>query len=82
MRMNTSSLFLRATSSYATIPSNKTLQASPAVFCRDAQTAGLLFSALFSFTSKDNIDNKIDNTPAMPLYDAHFGGFFTSGGCL
>ncbi len=21
------------------------------------------------------------NTPAMPLYDAHFGGFFTSGDC-
>lgn len=21
------------------------------------------------------------NTPAMPLYDAHFGGFFASGGC-
>lgn len=21
------------------------------------------------------------NTPAMPLNDAHFGGFFVSGGC-
>lgn len=21
------------------------------------------------------------NTPAMPLNDAHFGGFFASGGC-
>ncbi|PVY77016.1 hypothetical protein C8D92_104249 [Tamilnaduibacter salinus] len=24
--------------------------------------------------------NMLDNTPAMPLHDAHFGGFFVSGG--
>ncbi len=44
---------------------NKTLQASPAVRCCDAQTGGLL----------------ILYVPAMPLNDAHFGGCFSFGGC-
>jgi hypothetical protein len=58
--------------------SNNTPQAYPAVRCRDAQTGGLIFSALFSFTSIAFIGNKFSDTPAMPLNDAHFGGFFAS----
>ena len=60
---------------------NKTLQASPAARCRDAQTGGLLISSPVFFTSAPVFANKLNNTPAMPLNDAHFGGFFASGGC-
>jgi hypothetical protein len=34
-----------------------------------------------NFTFKHQSHKIISNTPAMPLYDAHFGGFFVFGGC-
>ena len=58
--------------------SNNTSQAYPSAHRRDAQTGGVLVCG---------VDNPYilriirSNTPAMPLYDAHFGGFFASGVC-
>lgn len=53
---------------------NNTPQAYPADTCRDAQTGGLLFGTPWRNIGTD--------TPAMPLDDAHSGGFFSSGVCV
>lgn len=56
--------------------SNNTSQAYPLVRCRDAQTGGLLISGI---ENTQVLRILTPNTPAMPLYDAHFGGFFSPG---
>lgn len=57
-------------------PINNTLQAYPSAHRREAQTGGLLISGV---ESAQVLRILAPNTPAMPLYDAHFGGFFSSG---
>ena len=54
---------------------NNTPQAYSAVRCRDAQTGGLLISGAGKPYAMRIISR---DTPAMPLKDAHFGGFFVS----
>ena len=53
---------------------NKTPNASTDAHARHAQTWGLLFSRDAAVV--------LDNTPAMPLFEAHSGGFFVPLGCL
>ena len=57
---------------------NNTPQAYLPEHRRDAQTGGLLISGVVKMYALRIIRS---NTPAMPLYDAHFGGFFASGVC-
>ena len=58
--------------------SNTTTQAYLSAHRRDAQTGGLLVCGVDNLYILRIIRS---NTPAMPLYDAHFGGFFASGVC-
>ena len=55
---------------------NNTPQAYLPVHRHDAQTGGLLIPGV---ESTHVLRILTPNTPAMPLYDAHFGGFFASG---
>ncbi len=64
------------TTCFRTIRTNNTSQVSPAVRRGEAQTGGLLFCRIENATNWRIIN---PNTPAMPLNDAHFGGFFASG---
>lgn len=64
--------------------SNNTPQAYSAVYCSDAQTGGLLIWSAGKtnsgvLTYDPLLTSIIHNTPAMPLIDAHFGGFFVFG---
>jgi hypothetical protein len=53
---------------------NNTPQAYLPDHRRDAQTGGLLISGI---ENAQVLRILTPNTPAMPLYDAHFGGFFS-----
>jgi hypothetical protein len=57
---------------------NNTPQAYQPDHRHDAQTGGLLVCGVDNLPILRIIRS---NTPAMPLYDAHFGGFFASGVC-
>lgn len=58
---------------HARIPGNRIREVSTVIRAWNARIRGLLFAGKVCIVSC--------NTPAMPLYDAHFGGFFASGVC-
>ncbi|HBA88425.1 MAG TPA: hypothetical protein DCZ75_10705 [Geobacter sp.] len=58
-------------------PETITLRSS---VCRAGHN-GERIAALFCCTSRLASGTSVFNTPAMPLNDAHFGGFFAFGGC-
>lgn len=46
-----------------------------------ASAAGEVAALPRQLTARNNVPTITGNTPAMPLPEAHFGGFFLPGGC-